>query len=87
MEFNEKVKLLDAVERLQVNPDFILFFKSYTEEHVINLVDKLSGLVKEGESTDTIHEQLKAISLFKSYIKLVQTNGNSAKESIDGQEE
>lgn len=85
--YNHQVKVLDALDRLMVNPDFAILYNSYTEEFALKLVDDISPLVKDGKSTDTIQQQLQAISLFKSYINYVRYNGNSAKESIDQQEE
>lgn len=79
--------MLDALDRLKVNPDFIKLYAHYTEDHVKTLVSALSPLVKSCENTDTIHKQLEGISHLIAFIKTVELNGNSAKESLSTEEE
>lgn len=91
---NAKRKELDrqynlglAVTRLQSNPDFGLLMQDIQLHRPATVTKLLSGLVKNNESIDTVVEELKALSFFQSYLDQLVNNGNSAKESLEQEDE
>lgn len=83
----KQVEILEALEVLENTPMFVKLVKYYTETYQNSLVDSLATTVKRGESTGTIDHELRAISFFKNFLNQVHINGNSAKESLNLEDE
>ena len=86
LDYEHQVNLMRSLERLQNNRDFQAVFTEYTEKHASRLVKATAALVKRGDSLDTTHAELSAISFFQSFLNDLLTNGNSAFESLETEE-
>ena len=76
-----------AVTRLRNNSDFILLLEDMQMHRPAQLTNSLAGIVKRGESTDTVMEELKALSFFQFYTNQLVANGNSLRESLSQEDE
>lgn len=86
-ELDRKYNLGLAITRLQSNPDFLLLMQDVQLHRPAEVTKLFSGLVKNNESIDTVVEELKALSFFQSYLDQLVNNGNSAKESLEQEDE
>lgn len=81
-EEDRQCKLATAVIRLRSNADFLLLLEDMQMYRPSQLTNSLAGIVKRGESTDTVMEELKALSFFQLYTNQLVANGNSLRESL-----
>ena len=70
------VALYDALARLEVNPDWQLVIREYTEHRQVVLSDNLH------RSSSTL-PQLRAIAWFKDYLVSIHDRGNSSRVALD----
>ncbi|MFB6349638.1 hypothetical protein ACFBZI_09410 [Moraxella sp. ZJ142] len=77
-----KIQLSEALERLMVNPDFVVVFKMYYfKNYVLDMVNQLSGVVNTPDS-QILHQRLVMVSQLQAELDNLLTQGAMAKEQL-----
>ncbi|MFC0819776.1 hypothetical protein [Moraxella marmotae] len=77
-----KIQLSEALERLMVNPDFVVVFKMYYfKDYVLDMVNQLSGVANTPDS-QTLHQRLVMVSQLQAELDNLLTQGAMAKEQL-----
>lgn len=78
------LKLGEALERLQKNPDYQLVISThYQTTRALELVSMLKADSASEPTRQACREKLDAISLFGEFIRVVTLQGNAARKTIE----
>ena len=78
------LKLGEALERLQKNPDYQLVISThYQTTRALELVSMLKADSASEATRQACREKLDAISLFGEFIRVVTLQGNAARKTIE----